>query len=87
MKSGPGLCNSVPVDWMARRKISMIVCLAGCDPSGSGMNGTESVFGNKVRTLFSCRTIAQCGQIGLVWLRSHTQLRPRLPHMPAASFF
>ena len=37
---------------MARLKMSMMVCLAGCDPSGSGMKGTVSDLGNKVRTPF-----------------------------------
>ena len=87
LPSGPGRSSCVPVYSMARLKMSMMVCLAGCDPSGSGMKGTVSDLGNRVRTRFSCRIIAQCGQIGFVWLRSHTQLWPRLTHMPVVSFF
>ena len=72
---------------MALRKIWMIDCLEGCVPSGSGMNGMVLFRGNSDLTLFSCRIMAQWGQMGLVCCLSHMQLCPLLTHIPVMSFF
>ena len=83
------LSKAVPDDLMARRKICMMVCLEGCDPSGSGsgMNGTASFLGKRDLTLFSCLIIAQWGHIGLLFWCSQMQLCPLLTHIPVVWFF